>query len=112
MKRELFHLIRPGARVRWTDPAIGNYDPKDRPGQLETIHTVVWVGGDTSPQACCEEDDDIVLIATDNGEAEVWPTELTLVTPAPEAAATVRDPELPTEKTPPCKGGCVHQLKK
>lgn len=106
MKKELYHLIRPGARVRWTDPAIGDYDPKDRPGQLETIHTVVSVGGDTSPQACCKDDDDIVLIATDNGEAEVWPTELTLVKPAPEAAGTVRDHTLPAEKKHPlAKGG-------
>lgn len=84
MKRELYPFIRPGARVRWIDPAIGDYDPEDHPGQLETVYTVVSVGGDTSPRACCEEDDDIVLISTDHGEAEVWPTELTLVTPAPE----------------------------
>lgn len=65
-----------GARVRWNDPCIGDYDEADREAVLATVWTVARIA-DGKRKA--ESDNDIILITSDNGgEAEVWPAELTV----------------------------------
>lgn len=66
--------LKKGARVKWIDPAIDDYDPDDREEQLE----LVWVIDD-----CPEQDeldsDSIIAISNEYGEAEVLPWELVYV---------------------------------
>ena len=63
--------IRTGDRVRWADPAIGDFDPEDRLGQVATVYTVL-----DAPEYM--EEDSVVLISDGVGETEVFPRELAL----------------------------------
>lgn len=71
MKRQ-FAFIRNGAKVRWNDPGIEDFEPKERKAQLR----LVWeVFGQESP---VESGDELVRISNrTGGEAEVRADELT-----------------------------------
>ena len=73
-----FSWIKPGAKCRWNDPAIDDYQPEDRQAVLDRIFEIALV-----PQI--EDDDDwsdaIITIAEVGGgsEAEVYAHELVQV---------------------------------
>lgn len=66
-----FAFIRNGAKVRWNDPGIEDFEPKERKAQLR----LVWeVFGQESP---VESGDELVKISNRaGGEAEVRADEL------------------------------------
>ena len=66
--------LKVGAKVRWNDPAIDDYDPDDREEQLELI----WVIDDCPSQDELDSDSTI-SISNEYGEAEVLPWELVYV---------------------------------
>lgn len=53
-----------GEYVRWNDPAIADYDENEREQQLNRVYEVIDINGD------------IITIADDFGEAEVFANEL------------------------------------
>ena len=73
-----FSWIKPGAKCRWNDPAIDDYQPEDRQAVLDRIFEIALV-----PQI--EDDDDwsdaIITIEEVGGgsEAEVYAHELVQV---------------------------------
>lgn len=78
-KYEDYKKLRKGARVKWMDPAIEDYDPEDREEQLNLL----WVIDD-----CPEQDelfdDSTVCISNEYGEAEVMAYELVYVSDGEE----------------------------
>jgi hypothetical protein len=66
--------LKVGARVKWIDPAIDDYDPDDREEQLQLI----WVIDDCPTQDELDSDSTI-SISNEYGEAEVLPWELVYV---------------------------------
>lgn len=71
-----FSFIRPGARVRWMDPAAEDYG-SEKKMHLDSVYEVVAIGGDSSAKSRVENDDDVVLVhEIGGGEAEVLPKEL------------------------------------
>lgn len=71
-----FSFIRPGAKVRWNDPAIEDFDPGERKTQLGRVFSVVTLNGRESFSQDEIEDDDIVLLSDRHGDVEALPTEL------------------------------------
>lgn len=67
-----FDLIYDGAKFRWNDPAINDFDPEDREAQLNIEWVVFGVGDDYITDA----NDIVHLKREDGGEAEVLAGEL------------------------------------
>lgn len=72
-KMEDLKHLKVGARVKWIDPAIDDYDPGEREERLELI----WVIDDCPSQDELDSDSKI-SIYNEYGEAEVLPWELVL----------------------------------
>lgn len=70
-----YSWLHTGTQCRWNDPGINDYVPQDRDYARQRIFTVIAINGNSS--AHVTDDDDIVLIACEDGsEAEVPPYEL------------------------------------
>ena len=63
--------LHKGDRVRWADPAIGDFDPGDRPARRADVYTIL-----DAPDHI--EEDSIILISDGVGETEALPGELAL----------------------------------
>lgn len=57
--------IKVGAKCKWNDPAINDYDESDREDVLNTIWTIERINGDI-----------ILLSYEDGGETEVYACEI------------------------------------
>ena len=66
--------INVGAKVRWNDPEIEDYEPEDRQAQLERVYTIF-----SCPEQDELESDSIIGIGDDCSESEVLPWELVVV---------------------------------
>lgn len=69
-----YDFIKVGARVRWNDPGINDYDPEDRESQLNIEWEVDAIVG--ADDEAVTSDDDMILISSEYSEAEVYPDEL------------------------------------
>lgn len=74
MMEDKYDFIRVGAKVRWNDPAIHDYDPEEREEQLNTEWVVDAILGLDEDEVT--SDSDIILISSEYSEAEVYPSEL------------------------------------
>ena len=74
MMEDKYDIIRVGAKVRWNDPAIHDYDPEEREEQLNTEWVVDAILGLDEDEVT--SDSDIILISSEYSEAEVYPSEL------------------------------------
>lgn len=73
-----YDWIKPGARCRWNDPAIGDYEPEDRQSVLDRIFEVTDVPQITDDEDC--QDAVITIKEVESGsEAEVHAHELVQV---------------------------------
>lgn len=69
-----YDFIWVGAKVKWNDPGINDYDPEDREWKANiewTVDGIVGADEDTVTSDC-----DIILISSEYSEAEVYPSEL------------------------------------
>lgn len=69
-----YGFIWVGAKVRWNDPGINDYEPKDREQQANIEWTVDAIVG--SDEDVVTSDCDIILISSEYSEAEAYPSEL------------------------------------
>lgn len=69
-----YDFIKIGAKVKWNDPGIDEYDPEDREYVLSREFEVVSIHGLDEERVT--SDDDIILISSEYSEAEVYPSEL------------------------------------
>lgn len=74
MMEDKYDFIRVGAKVRWNDPVIHDYDPEEREEQLNTEWVVDAILGLDEDEVT--SDSDIILISSEYSEAEVYPSEL------------------------------------
>ena len=68
--------LKQGVRVRWNDPGIDEYEPKDREAVLNRVFLVHSIQGSSD-----EDNDPMVYIVEEGGgsEAEVWAHELEIL---------------------------------
>ena len=73
-KKLKYSKIKIGSKVKWNDPAIEDYDMRERKKMLNRIFKVMSIQGESNVK--CTEEDDIVLISDGYSEAEVYAREL------------------------------------
>lgn len=66
-----FPHIKVGGHVRWNDPAINDFKPKDRKNQLDIVWEIQKIDG-----TLIEDDTVVHITREDGGEAEVYAHEL------------------------------------
>lgn len=71
-----FDFIKVGAKVRWEDPAINDYDENERKEQEDMVWTVYLIDG-SSKNTKVTRDSIILIVSSYGSEAQVFPCELT-----------------------------------
>ena len=91
-----FSWIRPGAKCRWNDPGINDYQPGERKVVLERVFEVVSVCGMDEEDAHAFESDDIIVIHEVNGasEAEVYASELVQISKKTDMKKTMLEEKI------------------